>query len=67
MHLSHEVTPGDSYGREPVEQPSTVVFSPEGMTGNDTKKDTYRLFETFRQTCCKLRGLCSWLLITVSS
>lgn len=30
MGLSHEVTAGDSQGREPVEQPLTVVFSPVG-------------------------------------
>ena len=37
MRLSHEVTVGDSHGREPVKQHSTVVFSPEGTTGNNAK------------------------------
>mgnify|MGYP007024793726 FL=1 len=37
MGFSHEVTVGDSHGREPVEQHSTVVFSPEGTTGNNAK------------------------------
>ena len=37
VRLSHEVTVGDSHGREPVGQHSTIVFSPEGTTGNNAK------------------------------
>ena len=37
VSFSHDVTVGDSHGREPVGQHSTVVFSPEGTTGNNAK------------------------------
>ena len=54
--FSHEVALGDSHGREPVEQHSAVVLSPEGTTGNNAKRYAYRPFGTFRLTCCNPRA-----------
>ena len=57
MQLSHEVTVGDRHGREPVEQHSTVVFSPEGTTGVSFRVVACRPFRTENDCRMLFHGL----------